>query len=179
MTSVLDSRTLRNLLGHFATGVIIVTARTADGQRIGMTMSSFNTVSLDPPLILFSIHRNALSLPAWQTVEKYAVNILGAAQEEVANRFARAKDDKWEGTKFEEPEGLSPHIAGSIAVLQCDAHARYDGGDHEIFLGRITSHKQALHAAHDPLLFFGGKFRNLAAEQGHAPADDAIYLHGW
>jgi flavin reductase (DIM6/NTAB) family NADH-FMN oxidoreductase RutF len=175
----LDNTTLRNIFGHFATGVIVVTAETASGERLGMTMSSFNTVSLDPPLILFSIHRNARSFPAWQSVDRYAVNILGSNQEDVANRFARAKDDKWEGVRSSVASGEAPILSGCPLSIQCEAQARFDGGDHEIFLGKVVSFQKSETASTYPLVFYGGRFRALAPERAHTPADDAVYLHGW
>jgi flavin reductase (DIM6/NTAB) family NADH-FMN oxidoreductase RutF len=174
-----DARSLRNVFGLFATGVIVVTAETGDGLRLGMTMSSFNTVSLDPPLILFSIHRNALSFAAWQTVDRYAVNILGANQEDIANRFAKSKGDKWEGVRTSMNAGEAPTLHGCPLSIQCEAHDRFDGGDHEIFLGRVVSVAKSETASAAPLLFHGGRFRFLAPEIVHLPADDAVYLHGW
>ncbi len=93
----LEPRRLRDALGQFPTGVVVATAISPAGERLGMTMSSFNSVSLDPPLVLFSVHRLALSFSAWQKIEHYAINVLNEDQEELSNRFARAKGDKWEG----------------------------------------------------------------------------------
>lgn len=174
-----DAKSLRNVFGLFATGVIVVTAETAEGVRLGMTMSSFNTVSLEPPLILFSIRRNALSFAAWQTVERYAVNILGANQEDTANRFAKSKGDKWDGVRSSMKTGEAPTIDGCPLSIQCEAHDRFDGGDHEIFLGRVISVARSDSASAAPLVFHGGRFRFLAPEIVHWPADDTVYLHGW
>jgi flavin reductase (DIM6/NTAB) family NADH-FMN oxidoreductase RutF len=93
----MNSRRFRDALGQFPTGVVVATARTAAGQLIGMTMSSFNSVSLDPPLILFSVLRRARGFAAWQTVERYAINVLNEEQEQISNQFARATGDKWDG----------------------------------------------------------------------------------
>src|SRR6185437_13871161 len=87
----------RNALGKFPTGVVVATARAASGELIGMTMSSFNSVSLDPPLILFSVHRQTQSFAAWQSISHYAVNVLNEEQEQVSNQFARPGGNKWEG----------------------------------------------------------------------------------
>src|SRR6201996_5345174 len=175
----LDPRSLRDVFGLFATGVIVVTAETAEGVRLGMTMSSFNTVSLDPPLILFSIRRNALSFAAWQAVDRYAVNVLGANQEDMANRFAKTTGDKWEGVRSSMNAGEAPTIVGCPLSIQCEAHARFDGGDHEIFLGRVVSVVKSEAASVAPLVFHGGRFRSLAPEIADLPVDDSVYLHGW
>jgi flavin reductase (DIM6/NTAB) family NADH-FMN oxidoreductase RutF len=175
----LDPRSLRDVFGLYATGVIVVTAETTEGVRLGMTMSSFNTVSLDPPLILFSIRRNALSFAAWQAVDRYAVNVLGANQEDMANRFAKTKGDKWAGVRSSMNAGEAPIILGCPLSIQCEAHARFDGGDHEIFLGRVVSVARSEAATAAPLVFHGGRFRFLAPEIAHWPEDDAVYLHGW
>ena len=94
-TADLDPRAFRQALGQFATGVAVITAEAADGQAIGLTMSSFNSVSVDPPLILFSIDRKAFSLKAMTEAKGYAVNILGRDQEHLSNKFAKALGDKW------------------------------------------------------------------------------------
>ncbi len=86
----MNSRQFRNALGQFPTGVVVATARTEAGQLVGMTMSSFNSVSLDPPLVLFSVLRQARGFPVWQTIERYAINVLNEEQEQVSNQFARA-----------------------------------------------------------------------------------------
>lgn len=178
--SVTDARLLRNLLGRFPTGVVVVTAETGEGQRLGMTISSFNTVSLDPPLILFSIQRNALSIDLWKSVDRYAVNVLTRAQQGLANKFARARDEKWEGVDCLSSPGHAPVLKGSAVAFQCEAYARYEGGDHEIFLGKIVSLDEEDGArGADPLIFHSGKFRALAEEQAYTPASDAVYLHGW
>ena len=94
LKSALDPRAFRRALGQFPTGVCVVTCL-ADSERVGMTMSSFNSLSLDPPLILFSIDRRAASLPLWERAESYVVNILAENQREVSNRFARPHSNKW------------------------------------------------------------------------------------
>jgi flavin reductase (DIM6/NTAB) family NADH-FMN oxidoreductase RutF len=91
----MNYRRFRNALGQFPTGVVVATARTVAGQLIGMTMSSFNSVSLDPPLVLFSLLRQARGFALWQTVEWYAINVLNVDQEQISNQFVRATGDKW------------------------------------------------------------------------------------
>ena len=175
-----DSHRLRRALGQFPTGVIVATARAADGRRIGITMNSFSSVSLDPPLIMFSVSRRANSFPIWQAVEKYAINILNEDQEELSNQFARPKGDKWDGVDPLLSGGGVPLLANAIVALECKAYGRHDGGDHEIFVGRVIAiHDQSVHRGR-PLVFFEGRYRQLAsAATAHRPPEEAVFLHGW
>lgn len=160
MSTVDAARELRRALGCFATGVTIVTAPSADGHPIGVTVSSFNSVSLDPPLVLFSIARDARSLPVLRAAEAFAVNVLGHDHAELSNRFARPIDaadgSKWDGVEYAEGFGGAPVIPGAVACFECTPYARYDGGDHEIFVGRVTRHRSDPELA--PLLFFRGGY---------------------
>jgi flavin reductase (DIM6/NTAB) family NADH-FMN oxidoreductase RutF len=158
--SIEDGRRFRRALGEFATGVAIVTARTQSRDALGMTVSSFNSVSIEPPLILFSVDRKALSLPALQQASGYAVNILGQHQTELANRFARAGADKWSMVDHADGVAEAPLIKGALVHFECVPYATYDGGDHVIFVGRVVQY-----AAHvqqpPPLVFFRGCFQEL------------------
>lgn len=176
----MDSRQFRNALGQFPTGVAVATARTAAGQLMGMTISSFNSVSLDPPLILFSVLRQAAGFAVWQTVDRYAINVLNEAQEQVSNQFARAKGDKWDGISPLTGDTGVPILPNTAVVFECQAHARFDGGDHEIFVGRVAAmHEHAFNRGR-PLVFFEGRYRQLAsAANAHIPPHEAVLLHGW
>ena len=158
-----DPRAFRQALGHFATGVAIVTARTADGQSVGMTMSSFNSVSLDPPLVLFSVAKSAYSLPAMQQAQGYGINILGQDQQHLSNRFARALEDKWQDVDHTTGAHDAPLIRGAIAHFECVPFARHDGGDHEIFLARVL--RFAAPGLGEPLIFFRGRYHALSSGQ--------------
>jgi len=176
----MDARKFRNALGKFPTGVVVVTARTQAGELIGMTMSSFNSVSLDPPLILFSIHRRALSFAAWQSVSHYAVNVLNEDQEQVSNQFARASGNKWEGLTTLTGRNGAPMLPNAAVVFECENYARYDGGDHEIFVGRVEALHEHAFTDRRPLVFFEGRYRQLASAAGaHTPPPEAELLHGW
>ncbi|OYW35136.1 MAG: oxygenase, partial [Azorhizobium sp. 12-66-6] len=107
-----DSRAFRQTLGQFATGVAVVTASTSEGAIVGMTMSSFNSVSLDPPLVLFSVARSAYSLPAMRAAKGFGINILARAQEQISNRFARALEDKWDTVEHHLGFHDAPLLAG-------------------------------------------------------------------
>ena len=146
----------RAALGMFATGVTIVTARTADGALIGLTANSFNSVSLDPPLVLWSLSRGARSLEAFSTGSHYAINVLAADQKALAERFASPAADRWAGVAFTEGAGGSPVLAGAAATFECASRSRYEEGDHTIFVGRVEACSHRVGAS--PLLFHGGRF---------------------
>ena len=159
------SRGFRDTLGMFATGVTVVSAAGADGESpVGMTVSSFNSVSLDPPLVLFSIDRGALSLATLRQAPGYAVSVLAAEQVALSKRFAGTGIDKWAGLEPEVGFGGAPLVPGAIATFECRPHQVYDGGDHVIFVGCVVAHR-AVPAAADPLVFFGGAYRSLEAAE--------------
>ena len=146
----------RAALGMFATGVTIVTARAANGKLVGLTANSFNSVSLEPPLVLWSLSRAAGSLAAFSAGSHYAINILAADQQELARRFAARGVDRWQGVAFETGAGGAPLLAGAVATFECFNRSRYVEGDHVIFVGEVEhcTHR----AGASPLLFHGGKF---------------------
>jgi flavin reductase (DIM6/NTAB) family NADH-FMN oxidoreductase RutF len=146
----------RSALGMFATGVTIVTATTAGGQPIGLTANSFNSVSLDPPLVLWSLARAAASLPAFSTGSHYAINILAADQKLLAEKFAVKGGDRWGGVAFTRGCGDAPLLTGAAAVFECFNRSRYEEGDHVIFVGEVERVSWRPGAA--PLLFHGGRF---------------------
>lgn len=156
-----DARAFRAALGRFATGIAVVTASTETGDVVGMTMSSFNSVSLDPPLVLFSVARSAYSLPAMRTARGFGINILGQGQQDLSNRFARALEDKWHQVDHHRSLHDAPLLAGAIAHFECEPYARHDGGDHEIFLARVVRFSSP--EAGDPLIFFRGRYHALAS----------------
>jgi flavin reductase (DIM6/NTAB) family NADH-FMN oxidoreductase RutF len=156
----LDTRQLRRALGCFATGVAVVTAQGQDGVPVGMTMSSFNSVSLDPPLVLFSVDRRALSLPAILNADGYGINVLGKDQQDVSTRFAQPSADKWSGIEHRPGFADAPLLAGAIARFECAPHAQHDGGDHVIVLARVLRFNAMAEA---PLIFFGGCYHGLAS----------------
>lgn len=163
MTDGADSRALRNALACYATGIAVVTAGTDHGDPIGMTMNSFSSVSLDPPLVLFSIDRRAYSLAAFGAARGYAVNILAAHQAPLCARFARALSDKWDGVRHRPGYGGAPVIEGALAYFECAPWAAYDGGDHQIFVGRVESF--GCDGAADALVYFAGRYATLGRDQ--------------
>ncbi|HET7837652.1 MAG TPA: flavin reductase family protein [Variovorax sp.] len=146
----------RASLGMFATGVTIVTARAANGALVGLTANSFNSVSLDPPLVLWSLARSAASMAALRTGSHYAINILAANQKSLAERFAAKDIDRWADVAFTEGIGGAPVLVGAAASFECFNRSRYDEGDHVIFVGEV---ERCMHSAGaSPLLFHGGRF---------------------
>jgi flavin reductase (DIM6/NTAB) family NADH-FMN oxidoreductase RutF len=174
-----DERRFRDALGMFPTGVAIVTAVTEEGVRIGMTVSSFNSVSLAPPLVLFSVARRANSFPAWQAARRYAINILSQEQEQLSNRFARPLGEKWTGVTVLDGKTGVPVLANALAVFECEIYARHDGGDHEIVVGQVESFRVSPHRQDLPLLFFGGRYRRLDTGFKDTPPHDVSIFEGW
>lgn len=161
-----DTRAFRQALGQFPTGVCIVTAK-VDGKPLGMTVSSFNSLSLTPPLILFSIDRTAASLPLWKKAKAYAVNVLAENQKELSNRFARSLANKWEATSYRDGFMDVPLLPGVTAVFECVAHARHDGGDHTLFIAEVK-HFRA-YGDRLPLVFGKGRYAALQPTELAAP----------
>lgn len=151
-----SSQEFRAALGMFATGVTIVTARTADGQPIGLTANSFNSVSLDPPLVLWSLAQAAASLPAFRAGSHYAINVLAADQRDLAERFALKGADRWAGVASSTGIGGAPLLTGAAATFECFNRSRYEEGDHLIFVGEVE--RCGWREGASPLLFHGGRF---------------------
>ena len=156
-----EQRQFRNALGCFATGVTVVTAPVEHGDPVGMTVSSFNSVSLDPPLVLFSIARTAHSLGALENAGAYAVNVLASDQADLSNRFARAGELKWAGVPHHRGWGDAPILEGALASFECEPFAVYEGGDHLVFLGRVMRHQSDPDGS--PLVYFRGGYGAIAA----------------
>ncbi len=158
---MIDSQALRTALGHFATGVTIVTTRDKAGAPIGMTASSFNAVSLDPPLILWSIGRNAYGYPAFAEAEHFAVHVLGNEHQEWSNRFGRASEEKFDGLTVSEGLGAVPLLSDCPARFECSVEHRYEGGDHMILVGRVLRMEYVSCNDVRPLLFHRGSYARI------------------
>jgi flavin reductase (DIM6/NTAB) family NADH-FMN oxidoreductase RutF len=146
----------RHALGMFATGVTIVTARKADGGVIGLTANSFNSVSLSPPLVLWSLSSKASTMPTFSRGQHYAINVLAADQQHIAERFARKDIDRFEGVTLRWGQRGVPVIDGALAVFECFNRSQYLEGDHIIFVGEVE-HCQRRDDA-QPLIYHGGRF---------------------
>ncbi|MBA4110856.1 MAG: flavin reductase [Leptothrix sp. (in: Bacteria)] len=146
----------RAALGQFTTGVTIVTARTPEGVLVGLTANSFNSVSLSPPLVLWSLARQSSSLPAFLSATHYAINVLAADQRLLAERFARKGIDRFEGVPWREGLTGAPVIPGAVAVFECAHRSHHDAGDHVIFVSQVAHCNRRIGA--EPLVFHGGRF---------------------
>jgi flavin reductase (DIM6/NTAB) family NADH-FMN oxidoreductase RutF len=159
-SSAIDPRDFRNALGTFATGVTIITAITADGRPYGLTCNSFASVSLNPPLVLWSLGMFSQRLPVFQNASHFAVNVLGASQQALAKQFANSSEDKFTGVEWTAGRGGAPLLKGSVANFQCRAVDRYYGGDHVIFLGAVEAYA---YDRQEPLLFAHGGYGRFIA----------------
>jgi flavin reductase (DIM6/NTAB) family NADH-FMN oxidoreductase RutF len=153
--SAIDPRDFSNSLGAYATGVTVITAATPDGKQTGLTCNSFASVSLNPPLVLWSLASYSSSMSIFQNASHFAVNVLGASQQALATQFATRADDKFAGVSWKPGLGDAPVLASAVATFQCRSAGRYYGGDHVIFLGAVEAY--AYNRA-EPLLFARGSF---------------------
>ena len=171
-SSAIDPRQLREALGAFATGITIVTTRDQQGHDIGLTANSFNSVSLSPPMVLWSLAKTSHSQPAFAAAGHFAVHILALDQELLSNLFSKSGADKFAGLDIERGAGDIPLLPGCAARFQCRTAFRYEGGDHEIFVGEVIDFQ---HFDHPPLLFHRGKYSVVARkeERRELPAADA------
>ena len=144
-----------------------------------MTVSSFNSVSLTPPLVLFSVARNARGFATWTRMQRYAINILSQQQEELSNRFARPSADRWSGLMVLDGSSGVPVLPNALAAFECEHFAHYNGGDHEIFVGRVVAHRANSYKLERPLIFFGGRYRRLEDGFHDLPPTDASIFAGW
>lgn len=169
-----DQRAFRNALGRFATGVTIITTRGPDGKPEGLTANSFSSLSLDPPLVLWSLAKAANSRAAFESCEHFAINVLASHQRSLSHRFATPAEDKFAGVDWSEGIGGAPVIADCIARFECRNLARHEGGDHVIFVGRV---EQFENTEGTPLLYFGGRYAAAAShpdDRGGPASDDAF-----
>ena len=155
VTDPLDTRHFRNALAQFATGVTVVTARAESGEFIGLTATSFNSVSLDPPLVLWSLASSARSLPVFQSCSHYVINVLASHQANLADRFARRIENRFEGVEFALSATGLPILQGAAAWFECRNRSRYPEGDHIILVGEVEHCDVSPQPA---LVFHSGKF---------------------
>ena len=160
-----DALEFRRALGSFATGVTIITTRTADGTAVGLTANSFNSVSLDPPLVLWSLANTSGNLEAFKAAAHWTVHVLGADQEDLSGRFAKRGIDKFAGLEVEDGAGGVPMLRGCMARFQCRTAFQYEGGDHQIFIGEVIEFDRSEAA---PLVFHSGRYAHATRRD---PAD--------
>ena len=168
----LDTRRFRQALGSFPTGVCLVTTVDDSGKREGMTVNSFASVSLTPPLILWSVRDDARSADVFIGTARFVISVLAAAQRDLAMHFAKPAADKfaaWEDA-FDVGLGACPRLRHSVATYECTTYSRHNEGDHTILLGRVDAFSQTDAA---PLVFHGGQIGSLQelAQSIHADAE--------
>ena len=154
-----DSRALRNAFGRFATGVCVVTASSEQSGPMGMTINSFSSVSLDPPLVMWNLQSNSECFELFTTAKQFAINILADDQIEHSRRYSRKGEHGLRPDDYRIGSNGAPVLRGALATFECDLWRNYDGGDHLLLVGRV----KALHnrPTGKPLLFFSGAYREL------------------
>jgi flavin reductase (DIM6/NTAB) family NADH-FMN oxidoreductase RutF len=173
-------REFRDALGLFPTGVAVVTTTAPDGEPIGATVSSFNSVSLSPPLVLFSVARSSRRFAVWSEAQHYAVNLLREDQSRISTNFARSDADKWQDHVPRQGRNKTVLLSDALAHFECESYARYDGGDHLILVGRVTALSVPASPFVRPLVFYRGRYRQLDPEQAiDTPPELTYLLHGW
>src|SRR5487761_314798 len=152
----IEKNELRRVMGHFATGVTVITSLRASGEMHGLTANAFSSVSLVPPLLLICVDKKAESYPCFEESKVFTVNILSAEQEALSRKFAVSGGNKFEGVSYRVGANGVPILDGAVAYLECRLSGSMDAGDHTIYLGEI---EQAETHEAKPLLFFRGGYR--------------------
>jgi 4-hydroxyphenylacetate 3-hydroxylase, reductase component len=160
----LDSRAFRDALGQFATGVAVVTARTKAGEAVGLTINSFASVSLDPPLVLWSLDRASDRFQLFMQADHFAVNVLSDECNALSQRLSRKGERSLDGEPLAKGEHDLPVLKRALSHFECSVEARHDGGDHVIFIGRVL--KFGHHPERKPLLYYRGRYRALSELEG-------------
>ena len=158
--SEFDARALRDAFGRFTTGITVITAAAEDGP-FGMTVNSFASLSMEPPLLLWNLQRDSDCFAAFAGIEHFAVNVLHAGQQSIAEACARKADHALAQELWQPGEAGCPVLRQSLACFECAAHERYEGGDHVILTGKVLCFRCS---TGEPLLFYGGGYRVLAQE---------------
>ena len=155
---MIDPSSFRDVLGHFATGVAVITAH--DGEPVGMAVNSFTSVSLDPPLVAFCAATSSATWPRIRAAGRFAVSVLDAAQAETCRRFASKDGDRFGGCSWSPSRGGSPVLDDALAWIDCEIDAEHEAGDHVIVVGRVT---ELATREGEPLIFYRGGYRVLEA----------------
>jgi len=154
-----EARKLRDALGRFATGVCVITTMTDKPQAVGMTANSFSSVSLDPPLVLWSLQNNSDAYQTFSTPHHFAINILSSEQQAHSNQYARKGQHDLDPTHYRLGKYGAPIIRHALTTFECKLHATHEAGDHLIILGRVVDMHQR--PTGEPLLFYCGRYREL------------------
>lgn len=160
-----DQRSFRKALGCFASGVTVVTSLQPDTRApAGVTVSAFSSLSLDPPMVLFCLGAKTSSIEAFKTFGHFAINILSEGQRDLSIRFASRTEDKWLGVEWESWDSGVPILGGCLTNLECALEAVHEGGDHLIFIGKVTRMKYL--EGGSPLIYFRGGYMDLPPPVG-------------
>jgi 3-hydroxy-9,10-secoandrosta-1,3,5(10)-triene-9,17-dione monooxygenase reductase component len=176
MTTAIDAMQFRKALGAFTTGVTVVTTNGGDGKDYGLTANSFNSVSMDPPMVLWSLGKKSTSLPVFAAAEHFAVHILAADQESMSNRFAKSGTDKFAGCALARGHGGVPLLDGCSARFECRVVHRYEGGDHVIFVGEVLNFDSF---NRPPLAFHGGNYGFVMKKSDDTADAGSSFGDGW
>jgi flavin reductase (DIM6/NTAB) family NADH-FMN oxidoreductase RutF len=164
-----ETRAFRDALGRFVTGVTIITTRLPDGTSVGVTANSFNSVSMTPPLVLWSLGQSSRNYANFLAATHFCVHVLSDRQESLSRRFSTAGIDRFAGLDLESGLGNVPMLTGCAARFECAAYANYAGGDHTIFLGEVM--RLASDPGAHPLLYHAGQYDRLAGHASNPLAD--------
>lgn len=160
MTSI-DSSHFRKALGHYASGITVISSL-VEGEPIGFTCQSFYSVSMNPPLVSFSVMAGSASYPKIRQAGRFAVNILSDKQVRISNQFAQRGADKWQGIEWWESPLGNPVIANSVQWLDCEIYAEHAAGDHVIVIGEVKALGPEYSAIRQPLVYFKGQYHIIA-----------------
>jgi len=155
----IEKNELRRIMGHFATGVTIITSVRSSGELHGLTANAFTSVSLVPPLLLICVDKKAESYPCFNETKVFTVNVLSADQEALSRKFAVSGGEKFEGVSYRIGGNGAPIIEGGLAYIECKVTQEVDAGDHTVYLGEVVQAETAHEGK--PLLFFRGGYREM------------------
>ncbi|WP_434694826.1 flavin reductase family protein [Pseudomonas sp. Z1-14] len=162
--NVFDPRVFRNTLGLYASGIVVISAFDGINDAMGFTCQSFYSVSIDPPLVSFSVMRNSSTYPRIRDLGKFSINVLADSQTSISNQFASKCPDRWAGIDWSLTQNDNPVIAGTLMWLDCELYAEHEAGDHYIVVGRVTQISPPDWSENEPLLYYKGKYRHLSEQ---------------
>ncbi|MBN8827675.1 MAG: flavin reductase [Sphingobacteriia bacterium] len=159
MASDFNEKEFKECLSHYSTGIVIVTTKYED-NLYGLTVNSFTSVSLKPPLILFCIDKSASSLDAFLKSDSFAISILSSSQHEIAQKFANSNNEKWKSVKYVFGATGSPIILPNLSFMECEKFATYEAGDHYIIIGKVITLEVEKSEKKNPLIYFRGMYHH-------------------
>lgn len=154
-----DKREFRTVLGQFATGVCVVCTRNAQGQQIGLTVNSFSSVSLEPPLVLWSLQKDSEFYQVYANAKRYSINVLASSQQALSGYYAKKGDHLMDDEHYCCPDNCDAYMHDTLASFQCEQYAVHEAGDHLIIIGRVVDFINT--ETTEPLLFHGGSYESV------------------